>query len=452
MCDAPGGLANGNECSGPRGRVERLPRRIPGARWKGSARDPPQRHEAASGNRPQADGGPARRLAAETSRTIRAVVVAPPADNLARRPVGLRSAFRCGRRTVAPLGVLLCVLAACGPSASAPESGSPDAEREAEQGAGQEAGRGAGRAAPEPSDGAAGEPASPSRPATLVTMRIVSLSPAMTRTLVDLGLGDRIVGRTPFCDSVPEEVPVVGSLLDVDYERLLEVSPTHLVIQPAASGTDPEVERLAANHGWTLLERGLDRLEDVEAFLVTLADDLALPASPELSDLRVRCEGEARAIRVLAEAKPAASAPKVLLLVGSDPPTAAGADTFVSQMLVAAGGVNAVRGDGYPELTLEDIVGLDPDVMLVLRELPAADAERDHLLRPLRTTATSAARAGRVALFVNPNVMLPSTQASEVVAALRAALDAASQGNTVGTPAGTPTRTPTETAGGAVGR
>ena len=99
----------------------------------------------------------------------------------------------------------------------------------------------------------------------IATLRFASLSPAMTQMLVDLGLGDRIVGRTPFCDSVPESVPIVGSLLDVDYERLIEVAPTHIVVQPAASGTDPEVERLAQDHHWVLIEQGLDRLADVEA-------------------------------------------------------------------------------------------------------------------------------------------------------------------------------------------
>ncbi len=259
----------------------------------------------------------------------------------------------------------------------------------------------------------------------LARVRFVSLSPAMTQMLVDLGLGDRIVGRTPFCDSVPEIVPIVGSLLDVDYERLIDVAPTHIVIQPAASGTDPEVERLAAEHHWVLIEQGLDRLADVDAFLSGFAAGLHMPPSPALTDLAARCEEKGRAIRALsaAPARLTAKPLRTLLLVGNDPPTAAGADTFVSEMLVAAGGANAITAPGYPELSLEDIVHLNPDAICVLREIAPADEDRAALLRPLLTGATAAVRFGRVEVFVSPFVMLPSTRAPLVVAQLRALLE-----------------------------
>lgn len=264
-------------------------------------------------------------------------------------------------------------------------------------------------------------------PVTLETMRVVSLSPAMTQMLVDLGLGDRIVGRTPFCDSVPETVPIVGSLLDVDYEKLLATAPTHLVIQPAATGTDPEVERLAEAHHWVLIEQGLDRLADVDAFLTQFVAHLELPSSPALDALAARCESHAKTIRGLTMPAPARSPgttpTRTVLLVGTDPPTAAGNDTFVSEMLVAAGGANAVEGPGYPELSLEDLVKLNPDAILVLRELALSDDERSALLRTLVSAKTEAAAAGRVELFVDPGVMLPSTKAPEVVARLRAVLD-----------------------------
>lgn len=259
----------------------------------------------------------------------------------------------------------------------------------------------------------------------IATLRFASLSPAMTQMLVDLGLGDRIVGRTPFCDSVPESVPIVGSLLDVDYERLIEVAPTHIVVQPAASGTDPEVERLAQDHHWVLIEQGLDRLADVDAFLSGFAANLHLPPSPALADLTARCEEKARAIRALGVAPTSrASKPiRTLLLVGNDPPTAAGSDTFVSEMIVAAGGANAITATGYPELSLEDIVALNPEAICVLREIAPTEEERAALVRTLVTGATDAARARRVEVFVSPFVMLPSTRAPLVVAELRAMLD-----------------------------
>jgi iron complex transport system substrate-binding protein len=245
----------------------------------------------------------------------------------------------------------------------------------------------------------------------------------MTRTLTDLGLGSQVVGRTPFCDSVGEDVPVVGSLLDVDYERLIAVNPTHLVIQPAAAGTDPELERLAAAHGWVLVEQGLDRLEDVEHFLSALAGVAkALPDAPHDeagAALVTRCLDESERLRALRTQAPAAQAMSILLLVGNDPVTAAGTDTFVSQMLVAAGGRNAVTASGYPELSLEDVAKLNPEGIILFREKAPAESAAAVALQPFRESPTLAGRERRVAIHVDPFAMLPSTQATGVVGRLR---------------------------------
>ncbi|MBL9119349.1 MAG: hypothetical protein JNL80_05470 [Phycisphaerae bacterium] len=261
--------------------------------------------------------------------------------------------------------------------------------------------------------------AAASKPTTLAACRFASFSPAMTQVLVDLGLGAQVVGRTPFCDSVPNTVPTVGSLLDVDYERLIQVAPTHLLVQPAATGTDPELERLAQRHGWVLIEQGLDRLEDVEAFLAALVPSLELHISPELTTLAARCAASAEALESLRSRSSPDTPIKTLVLVGTEPLTAAGADTFVSQMLVAAGGVNAITADGYPELTFEDLAGINPAAIVILRETAPSDSDAAALLRPLRSSPTRAAADRRIAVHVDPMSMLPSTKAPEVVERLR---------------------------------
>ncbi|MCA9290710.1 MAG: hypothetical protein KDA25_06255, partial [Phycisphaerales bacterium] len=65
-------------------------------------------------------------------------------------------------------------------------------------------------------------------------VRVVSLSPAISSTLRDLGLDPLVVGRTPWCDALDPDVPVVGTLLDVDAERLARLRPTHILVQPPA--------------------------------------------------------------------------------------------------------------------------------------------------------------------------------------------------------------------------
>lgn len=262
-------------------------------------------------------------------------------------------------------------------------------------------------------------------PERLADCRFASLSPALTQVLVDLGLGGQIVGRTPFCDSVPETVTVVGSLLDVDYERLLQSAPTHVVVQPAAAGTDPELERLATEHRWVLIERGLDRLGDVEAFLRDLVPQLALPASAETTALAERCDVAARSLAALhgplGAAAPAAGT-RTVVLVATEPLTAVGTDTFVSEMLAAAGASNAITAGGYPELSYEDLATIDPETIVVLLDAEPGPGEREAILRRLLGSPTKAAASRRVAIHVDPESMLPSTRAPAAVTRLRACL------------------------------
>ena len=63
--------------------------------------------------------------------------------------------------------------------------------------------------------------------------RIVSLVPSLTELVFDLGLGDRLVGRTGFCVHPHEAlrgVPKVGGTKDVKLERIRELAPTHVLV------------------------------------------------------------------------------------------------------------------------------------------------------------------------------------------------------------------------------
>ncbi len=63
--------------------------------------------------------------------------------------------------------------------------------------------------------------------------RIVSLVPSLTELVFELGLGDRLVGRTGFCVHPHEAlrgVPKVGGTKDVKLERIRELAPTHVLV------------------------------------------------------------------------------------------------------------------------------------------------------------------------------------------------------------------------------
>lgn len=63
--------------------------------------------------------------------------------------------------------------------------------------------------------------------------RIVSLVPSITETLIDLGLRERVVGRTGFCihpRAAVRDIPKVGGTKDVRLDAVRALAPTHVIV------------------------------------------------------------------------------------------------------------------------------------------------------------------------------------------------------------------------------
>ena len=252
------------------------------------------------------------------------------------------------------------------------------------------------------------------------TLRIASLSPALTRTLVDLGLGSMVVGRTPFCASVAMTTPVVGSLLDLDLERLIGVRPTHVLVQPAATGLDPELLRLASERGWALGHWRLDRLADVAAML----SELPVALGGVESHVVVRASERRLEIERLAASGPASDGRRVLVLVSVEPMSAAGRETFLSDVLEGSGFRNAIAGRSYPEVSYEDLIRLDADVIVILSDHDPSVAARDRMIATILADDGLRARfEDRIVVFADADAMLPSSAVVDVATRLKRAIE-----------------------------
>jgi ABC-type Fe3+-hydroxamate transport system substrate-binding protein len=63
--------------------------------------------------------------------------------------------------------------------------------------------------------------------------RIVSLVPSLTELVCDLGLAERLVGRTGFCihpREIVRRIPKVGGTKDVRLEKVRALAPTHVLV------------------------------------------------------------------------------------------------------------------------------------------------------------------------------------------------------------------------------
>jgi len=81
--------------------------------------------------------------------------------------------------------------------------------------------------------------------------RIVSLAPAITETLYHLGVWDRVVGVSFFCNKPPEaaEKPRVGSYFNVNWRKLEELNPDLILV---TTGAQRKTALELAERGYTV--------------------------------------------------------------------------------------------------------------------------------------------------------------------------------------------------------
>lgn len=220
--------------------------------------------------------------------------------------------------------------------------------------------------------------------------RIVTLAPNATDTIAALGLGDRLVGVSDFCEPPPEarRVRRVGGLLTPDLEAIRALKPDLLV--GSTSGNDPGLAAQADALGLPLF---ILNAENVTQVLDGIADlGAAIGESDRaktlLADLRARLDAVEK--RVAGRPRP-----RVLYIVWGDPLVVPGAKAFLTDAIRRAGG-DSVTDDApaaHPTYSIEAAIARAPEVILT-SEYNRADAEK--LKRDPAWQSVPAVASGRV--------------------------------------------------------
>ena len=192
-------------------------------------------------------------------------------------------------------------------------------------------------------------------------MRIVSLTCSNTELVAALGCGEMLVGVDDHSDhpaALLAGLPRVGKDLDVDVDAVAALEPD-LVL---ASNTVPGHEKVVA--------RMLRHKHNVLVLAPTSLADVARDARQLGGLLGATAEGEALAaqIEVALSAPPApADAPRILVEWWPRPCIAAGARSWVDDMLRCAGARNALAGRDVEStpLTADEVGALAPDAVIV---------------------------------------------------------------------------------------
>jgi iron complex transport system substrate-binding protein len=197
-----------------------------------------------------------------------------------------------------------------------------------------------------------------------IPQRIVSLSPSNTETIYALGLEDRLIGVTTYCNYPPavRDKPKVSEYSQVDIEKLVSLQPDLILADHIHKDEAiPAMEKL----GLTVFALSPGTLTGVMHDISLLGQVTGQKEKAEalVAGLQARITSVTEKTTQLGENE----RPRTFFLTWYDPLWTEGANTLVNELIVKAGGVNiAADLSGHAEISLEAILQRNPQVILVL--------------------------------------------------------------------------------------
>jgi len=231
--------------------------------------------------------------------------------------------------------------------------------------------------------------------------RVVSLAPNLTEIVFAVGGGDRLVGRTSYCDYPPEakSVQVVGDTGTPNLERIIAVKP-QVVLVSTSSQLEVFTQQLQ-NQNIAVFVTDPHDLEGIFRSIDQIGEMLGEKeqAAQLVQKLRDRTNAVAAAVK---QKQPV----KVFYQVSAEPLYTIGREAFVTDLIRRAGGVSVTAEvpGAWPKYSAESALAAKPEAIILptggsmgaansavtdaLRQSPAALAGRvykindDHLARP----------------------------------------------------------------------
>ena len=222
--------------------------------------------------------------------------------------------------------------------------------------------------------------------------RILSLAPSSTEIVYALGAGPRVVGLDRYSDWPPETRTVerVGANIDPSLEKIVGLKPD-LVLTATTANTQRTAETLRGL-GIAVYTSRSERLDDIYRDIDGIGD--AIGRSDAAHALNASLRARLDAVRARVAGEPTVSA---AVIVWSEPLVVAGPGSHVGELLLAAGGRNAVDDakQPFPTYSLERLVARAPEALLIgthgdhtpplgsLERLTTLPAVRDRRLFPV---------------------------------------------------------------------
>lgn len=234
--------------------------------------------------------------------------------------------------------------------------------------------------------------------------RIISLAPSNTEIIYALGLDNRLVGTTDYCD-YPEAAktkPRVASYIAPDMEKLVRIQPDLILAEAIHEKTVlPALEKL----GLTVFVTSAKSLDTIlqDITLIGQINGKSKAASRLVANLTERIEAVTSKTRNLTLEQ----RPRVLYIVWHNPIWTMGRNTFTDDLLYKAGGLNVFAEDFEKSriVSLEAVIAKNPQIIIVSGMGTTGDLIYNSIVSEQRLRSVDALTNNRVYKISDANII-----------------------------------------------
>jgi len=200
-------------------------------------------------------------------------------------------------------------------------------------------------------------------PYGLDAQRIVSLAPNVTEMLFFLDLGDRVIGRSDFCNYPPEAaaIPSIGGFVDASLEKIVSLNPDLAV---AYQGNSLELIDQLRTAGLTVLAFNEPKTVDEVGRQMEALHHIANPANTGLPVQLILWQ--AHLDQETISGYPESEHFRCFFGYPDETTYTCGGSSFISDLMLRAGAANvaAALSDPWPMVSTEFIVAAEPEWIL----------------------------------------------------------------------------------------
>lgn len=257
------------------------------------------------------------------------------------------------------------------------------------------------------------------QPEPKMNQTFISLHPSITETIFHLQAEEQLVGRSDYClyPKVAQAIPKFGTSINPNVEQLAVHTHSALLVDNSYSGSQ-NIEAMMSIHRLNWL---------TPTDMMTSISELGT-----LLNVATKAE-ELNQSLLKAFTPPPDNAPRVLfLMMGSDFTSGQiwymKPNSIHGAMLEASGYRNAMnRTDGPPQMSIEEMLLVDPDLILLLGDANQADTAPNQLALLEEIKGLRAVNDGRINVALIDNAYGTGPTVIQHIAEIKHVLDGLNQ-------------------------